>query len=231
MSSRRKFLSTAEASVVSKQPTKPCSDCPFLRDAVPGWLGGSTPKRYLEIAHSDTIVDCHALKMVEGLGPQCAGLAIYRSNVCKRVRQAPGGRVPLVLAADRQLVFSIPTEFIQHHAAGLLSATKEESETAMAGVKKPKCAFAESPSMFSCNGVAPQLVRGTKKTDPTFYCCLGCMAYLRRMGVKVVSVTPTREKNAYTTSKKSGHSKKAAKSVASKKDGKGNKSSKRGVTV
>jgi hypothetical protein len=41
---------------------------------------------------------------------QCAGMAIYRANVCKHV-DAPGLRLP----KNEQAVFSTPMEFLDHH--------------------------------------------------------------------------------------------------------------------
>lgn len=42
---------------------------------------------------------------------QCAGLAIYRANVCKK----PRDRSILTLPADREAVFAAPSEFRHHH--------------------------------------------------------------------------------------------------------------------
>ena len=56
-------------------------------------------------AHSDGIVECHTLT-----GAQCAGIAIYRRNVVKRV-EPPNMR----LEADHEKVFSTPMEFRDHH--------------------------------------------------------------------------------------------------------------------
>lgn len=108
MPRRRKLLTTDEAKPTSRQHKKPCSDCPFRRDAVPGWLGSLShqPDRYLELAHSERAVPCHSK-----IGPQCAGLAIYRANLYRRNAQ-PG---VLQLPADREAVFVTPMEFSAHH--------------------------------------------------------------------------------------------------------------------
>lgn len=76
------------------------------RKALNGWLGGATPEEYRSLAHSDAIVPCHVHGNV-----QCAGMAIYRRNVCKRV-DPPG----LVLDRDKVSVFATPMEFIEHHS-------------------------------------------------------------------------------------------------------------------
>ena len=103
----RKLISTDDAPSSSKQHATPCSDCPMARTALNGWLGGATPDEYVRLAHSDHQVNCHAIR-----GPQCAGMAIYRRNVCKRV-DPPN----LVLPKDEELVFSTPMEFLAHHNA------------------------------------------------------------------------------------------------------------------
>ena len=102
---RRRLVSSEEAVPAKVQHTQPCGDCPMARASLPGWLGGATAEGYVRLAHSDHLVDCHTLKHT-----QCAGMAIYRRNVCKRVDE-PGLRLP----ADRELVFATPMEFLAHH--------------------------------------------------------------------------------------------------------------------
>lgn len=72
-----------------------------------GWLGtDQTAEDWIRTAHSEDRVDCH--KHHPG---QCAGLAIYRTNVCKRPRDPE----TLVLPADRATVFASREEFLTHH--------------------------------------------------------------------------------------------------------------------
>lgn len=99
---RKKLISSAEAVVGKAQHTQPCSDCPMARSALPGWLGGVTPEEYAQLAHSDAMVNCHAIRRT-----QCAGMAIYRKNVCKSAF--------FVLPADKVAVFATPFEFLKHH--------------------------------------------------------------------------------------------------------------------
>jgi hypothetical protein len=101
----KKLISVDEAPEGKVQHKKACSDCPMRRDALAGWLGGSTPEQYGNLAHSDQVVGCHAIR-----GTQCAGMAIYRRNVCKST-SAPNIR----LDADRETVFSNRQEFLDHH--------------------------------------------------------------------------------------------------------------------
>lgn len=105
MAPRRKLIAAGQMPPAKAQITRPCTDCPMARNALPGWLGGATPEEYARLSHSDALVSCHVHGNV-----QCAGMAIYRRNVCKRV-DPPG----LVLPADREAVFATPMEFLAHH--------------------------------------------------------------------------------------------------------------------
>lgn len=68
------------------QHTKPCSDCPWRRKAIPGWLGTAQenadeiakPQEWLDRAHGEVVVECHT-----NLSCQCAGISIYRANMAK----------------------------------------------------------------------------------------------------------------------------------------------------
>lgn len=101
----RKLISSDKAIRGKVQHTRPCSDCPMARLALPGWLGGADPEEYRRLAHSDALVSCHAIR-----GTQCAGIAIYRANVAKRC-DPPN----LVMPKDQRLVFATPMEFLAHH--------------------------------------------------------------------------------------------------------------------
>lgn len=104
---KRKQLLTVEDAVPAKsQHTSPCSDCPWARAALKGWLGDLTADEWLQQAHGEGRLDCHTLA-----GAQCAGAAIYRKNICK----LPRDKKLLLLPADREQVFSGPYEFKAHH--------------------------------------------------------------------------------------------------------------------
>lgn len=103
---RDKLISSDEAVQAKCQHKTPCSDCPWRRDSLNGWLGSMTPEEWVRVAHSDSTVDCHTLK-----GAQCAGIAVYRRNVAK-MAYPPNLR----LEADKEKVFGFPTEFIAHHS-------------------------------------------------------------------------------------------------------------------
>ena len=94
---------------------QPCNECPWRREARPGWLGPHTAEQWLTAIHSDEPVACH-LTIDEDDGDhaemtQCSGAAIYRSNVAKSPRwQTPADSLP----ADREAVFGFG-EFEEHH--------------------------------------------------------------------------------------------------------------------
>ncbi len=103
---RKQLISSDEAEQADGQHVDPCSDCPFSREALPGWLGTMTVDEWIKAAHGEAHVECHTL-----IGAQCAGCAIYRRNVCKRMRNPES----LDLPADREKVFATPAEFREHH--------------------------------------------------------------------------------------------------------------------
>lgn len=101
---KRKLIVAVGVGKVQHQ--RPCSDCPWQRDALPGWLGSGTPAEWVDTAHGECRVECHVI-----LGMQCAGMAIYRANVVKKPRDP----AILTLPKDKQRVFATPTEFLDHH--------------------------------------------------------------------------------------------------------------------
>jgi hypothetical protein len=86
---------------------RPCWDCPWARRATRGWLGPLTADEWLELAHGEGFAECHTTT----IDAACAGLAIYRANVAKVVRDAGALRLP----PDRQRVFDGPEQFRVHH--------------------------------------------------------------------------------------------------------------------
>lgn len=103
---RRQLITYDMATPARGQHKKPCSDCPFARTALRGWLGPYTAEQWLGIVHGEGLVECHTK-----IGPQCAGAAIYRGNICKSPRDAE----LLVLPPDSVRVFARPLEFMTHH--------------------------------------------------------------------------------------------------------------------
>ncbi len=102
----RQVVCAEEATVATRQHTRPCSDCPWTRRSMPGWLGSLTIEDWIAAAHGESHVECHTL-----IGAQCAGIAIYRANVYKRVRDPMAMHLP----ADRVAIFESPIAFATHH--------------------------------------------------------------------------------------------------------------------
>jgi hypothetical protein len=73
--------------------------------AIPGWLADEDVQYWLSLAHSDVVSNCHVHQR-----NQCAGLAIYRTNVSKLVFPPV-----LMLPADKNKVFASAQEFSSHH--------------------------------------------------------------------------------------------------------------------
>ena len=104
---RRQLITSDEAVETRGQTKRPCSDCPFARASLRGWLGGDSKEQWLQYAHGEFKVDCHTRK-----NNQCAGLSIYRANVGKLCREPS----ILVLPEDTDAVFATPDEFLEHHS-------------------------------------------------------------------------------------------------------------------
>jgi hypothetical protein len=109
---KRKLVTAAEAKAYVKQHKAPCSDCPWSRKSLPGWLGIESPQEWLRHAHGHCTVDCHTRRRSDDPERfwQCAGISIYRANVIQRV-DPPG----LVLPSNKVNVFATPQEFLAHH--------------------------------------------------------------------------------------------------------------------
>lgn len=112
MALKGKLIARDQAKRSDKQHREPCSDCPFRRDALAGWLGGNTPEEFVQMAHTDAPYPCHTV-----IGPHCAGLATYRANICKSPRDPKAFTLP----QNKITVFAWPTEFIAHHKGGILN--------------------------------------------------------------------------------------------------------------
>lgn len=109
MSGKGKLICSDESRKRKTQHTTPCSDCPFARVSLPGWLGPLTADEWVTVAHGEQKIECHVW-----MNKQCAGAATYRTNVVKLCRDP---RI-LSLPRDTVKVFSTPTEFRAHHNWG-----------------------------------------------------------------------------------------------------------------
>ena len=73
---------------------------------MPGWLGGYPVAEWLQLAHGEEEPGCHITT-----NQSCAGLAIFRANIAKRVRDPDALRLP----ADKVNVFATDGQFRTHH--------------------------------------------------------------------------------------------------------------------
>ena len=106
-----------------RPPTKqPCSDCPFRRKAMPGWLGGSSPEGFIDCMNRDEPLPCHQtidyddpdwlLKWsAQEAGSMCAGALIFMANKLQRPRAKGFPTLPQNKAA----VFANTVEFVRYH--------------------------------------------------------------------------------------------------------------------
>lgn len=102
----RQLVPSTEARPAKRQHRAPCSDCPWARKALPGWLGPLQAPQWVQVAHGEGEPGCHTRQ-----GMACAGIAIYRANVCKAPRDPEAFRLP----ANKTSVFATPAEFLAHH--------------------------------------------------------------------------------------------------------------------
>lgn len=119
---KRRLVSFDEAATVATQHTGPCSDCPFSVYSINGWLGKSTPEDFIQLAHSDSLYSCHALVRPGRKELQCAGLAVFRANICK----VPRDQSVLRLPQDKKMVFPTATAFLEHHRARWIDEEDED---------------------------------------------------------------------------------------------------------
>lgn len=100
----------------------PCNECPWRREAAPGWLGPLDAHEWLETVHSDIAIACHKTIPEGGYHDddvwenstmrQCAGAAQFRRNVFKSPRDPS---VAVARERDDTEIFGTNTEFKEHH--------------------------------------------------------------------------------------------------------------------
>lgn len=106
---------------MTAQHQSPCSTCPFARSTEPGTLGGSPVGTYVGQTEAGFLIYCHECLDYDdpdwkekaskpGAMNQCAGAAIFRSNI-----ERPKPAI-LTLPKDTEKVFASHAEFVAHHA-------------------------------------------------------------------------------------------------------------------
>lgn len=106
------------------EPTlKPCSDCPFRRKAMPGWLGGGSPESFIDCMQRDEPLPCHQTidyddehwlakwMLQRNTGKMCAGALVFMANKLQK-SHVPGFPT---MPKDPANVFSNSVEFVRHH--------------------------------------------------------------------------------------------------------------------
>jgi len=108
--------------------TKPCSDCPFRRVALRGWLGAyEGPEDFIASHHGlDLQNPCHLgvdysdadwLAKLDD-APACIGQQVMYLNECKLPRT---WKIPESVEADRDGVFNNASEFVAYHRGDKLA--------------------------------------------------------------------------------------------------------------
>jgi len=105
-----------------KDPKQPCRECPFRRESLPGYLGPYDPVYFsMAATNGHEEMPCHLTHGKDENGKsrgtlktatQCAGRAIFLSNVCK----LPENPNVKLLPADRVKIFGNVMEFVEHHS-------------------------------------------------------------------------------------------------------------------
>jgi hypothetical protein len=102
-----------------KPKRNPCSECPFHRKSLAGYLGNATAEQFLATSASGAIpMPCHSevdyeqddWEEQQTQVHQCTGHAIYLSNICKRPETEDVQKLPV----DRDFYFSNHYEFLAH---------------------------------------------------------------------------------------------------------------------
>lgn len=102
---------------------KPCKECPFRRNSVPGWLGPWDPDELLLVI-GRAAFPCHMTvkpghnhdEDQPGL-ESCAGMAIFLNNKIERSRNSDNAYHQGLLRGSSHAgnVFRTSSEFLDHH--------------------------------------------------------------------------------------------------------------------
>lgn len=105
----------------------PCTKCPWLKDSFSGWLGASSPERFVLSAIGEVHLPCHmtlnyedpqVLNKWEGgeVGKLCAGTLVFLRNNLIRPRDSQlVAYQDLMVRTDGERVFQRAQDFIDHH--------------------------------------------------------------------------------------------------------------------
>lgn len=107
--------------------SKPCKECPFRRDSVPGELGGNDhPEVFIGQAFAPFTIPCHMDPNYDPAADgktilamrRCEGAAAFRANagIPDRLKPETLARTARLFGEANSEVFSEPAEFLAHHA-------------------------------------------------------------------------------------------------------------------
>lgn len=111
---------------------KPCSDCPFRRKSMPGWLGAGSPESFIDCMQRDEPLPCHQTIdydnphwLVEWMhqknGRMCAGALIFMAN---KLQRHPFQKMD----KDYENVFSNTLEFVRHHRESAVHSWDDDEQ-------------------------------------------------------------------------------------------------------
>ena len=102
---------------------KPCSECPWRRKSLNGWLGGYPLDDFINnIQFDGAPLPCHKTShfakdpLDEDDLDFCAGALIFMKNSCKYPHHPEYGDVLEKIEKDTDNVFHWPQEFRDHHS-------------------------------------------------------------------------------------------------------------------
>lgn len=115
---------------------KPCSDCPFRRKAIAGWLGGGSPESFIDCINHDELLPCHqtidyadrAWKekwVAQSTGSVCAGALVMTANMLKSPRDPAFPTMP----RDKNAVFATALEFVRHHREAIAQSWDDDEQS------------------------------------------------------------------------------------------------------
>ncbi len=119
-----------------RPPTsKPCSDCPFRRASMPGWLGAGSPESFIDCMQRDEPLPCHQTIdyddpawlekwSAQENGSMCAGALIFMANRAQRPRAREFPTMP----PDKVAVFSNSVEFVRHHREAAVRSWDDDEQ-------------------------------------------------------------------------------------------------------
>lgn len=109
---------------------KPCRECPFRKESLPGYLGGFTVAQVIQAAVNETDFICHTTREKDyDSQVQCAGRLLFASKVGKSFRDRRLEKMRLAaqdeIGTEKILNY---VEFREHHRDADLAATQIDPE-------------------------------------------------------------------------------------------------------